>query len=120
MTKQISGYEYPANGYYNETVVVFTDGSKANVCVQYSSVMPLGSHTDDCEQVTKMGGRCTCGKLDGIDVPALLADAKANGKFGEAPKAPKPVSVIMTIHETHGFGWCDKCHSYCYGDCEAT
>lgn len=21
--------------------------------------------------------------------------------------------------EKHGFGWCNKCHSYCYGDCEA-
>jgi hypothetical protein len=24
----------------------------------------------------------------------------------------KPVSA-------HGNGWCNKCHSYCYGDCEA-
>jgi hypothetical protein len=21
--------------------------------------------------------------------------------------------------EKHGYGWCDKCQSYCYGDCEA-
>jgi hypothetical protein len=21
--------------------------------------------------------------------------------------------------EPHGFGWCDKCGSYCYGDCTA-
>jgi len=21
--------------------------------------------------------------------------------------------------EEHGFDWCDKCQSYCYGDCEA-
>jgi hypothetical protein len=27
----------------------------------------------------------------------------------------EPVDAI----EEHGFGWCDKCHSYCYGDCAA-
>jgi hypothetical protein len=117
MSKQITGYEYPMSGYYNETVAVFADGTRANVCVQYSSVQPLGRHADDCEQVTKMGGRCTCGMLADIDVPALLADAKTNGKFGEAPKAPAP--IIDEPAETHGFGWCDKCESYCFGDCEA-
>jgi len=92
MSKQISGYEYPFGGYYNETVVIFADGTKANVCVQYASVHPFGRHADDCEQITKMGGRCTCGKLDDIDIPALLADAKVNGKFGEAPK-PEPTDA---------------------------
>lgn len=26
---------------------------------------------------------------------------------------------IEITEETHGFGWCEKCQSYCYGDCEA-
>jgi hypothetical protein len=30
----------------------------------------------------------------------------------------KPQSVEIT-EETHGAGWCEKCHSYCYGDCQA-
>jgi hypothetical protein len=29
---------------------------------------------------------------------------------------PEPVELV---EEKHSAGWCDKCHSYCYGDCQA-
>ena len=25
----------------------------------------------------------------------------------------------IAYYGQHGYGWCDKCRSYCYGDCEA-
>lgn len=30
----------------------------------------------------------------------------------------KPIRIEENCEE-HGFGWCDKCQSYCYGDCTA-
>lgn len=37
-----------------------------------------------------------------------------------ALKDQKPPRRIETyVEEEHGFGWCDKCQSYCYGDCDA-
>jgi hypothetical protein len=27
--------------------------------------------------------------------------------------------IIDALPETHGYGYCDKCQSYCYGDCGA-
>ena len=31
----------------------------------------------------------------------------------------KPPRQMEFAEPEHGFGWCDKCESYCYGDCEA-
>jgi hypothetical protein len=31
----------------------------------------------------------------------------------------KEIKEEKTIVSSHGFGWCDKCDSYCFGDCEA-
>ena len=31
----------------------------------------------------------------------------------------KEIEKISDAEETHGIGWCNKCHSYCFGDCEA-
>ena len=34
------------------------------------------------------------------------------------PHVSAPITNSEVIHN-HGTGWCDKCESYCYGDCEA-
>lgn len=42
-------------------------------------------------------------------------EEEMNEKFGEATEKKKYTHSKEKKH----FGWCDKCHSYCYGDCEA-
>lgn len=118
-TKTVDCFAHPIQGTSNETVAIFADGSRAHVCPQYNAILPCGDHADDCDQLTTMGGRCTCGLLDDIDVPALLADAIARGKFGQAP-VPRVEKTSYSNEPKRGDGWCDKCQSYCYGDCEAT
>jgi len=107
-------YEYPVSGRYNETVAILDDGRKCVVNTQYETVSPLGKHADTCSQVTKVGGRCDCGLLDGIDVAALVADARKNGLRGEAPKPavqPEPLMESKSI--------CPHCHTCCDGDCQS-
>ena len=108
-------YEHTVTGAFNETIAVLGDGRKININTQYNACMPLGDHAEDCDQINKMGGRCTCGLLDGIDTDALIADAKKHGKFGKAPieKAARPAVEMPKSHV------CPKCKTYCYGDCEA-
>lgn len=84
-------YEYPMDACSAETVATLEDGRVVTVNTQYGVVQPHGKHADDCDQKTKIGGRCTCGLLDGIDVAALVADARINGKRGRKPR-PKPTS----------------------------
>ena len=86
-------YEYPSNGIYNETVAVMDDGRRYTVDTQYGGVYPHGEHSDACSQRTKIGGRCDCGLLDGIDVASLVIEARQNGKFGQAPR-PVVAQVI--------------------------
>jgi len=75
-------YTHPMSGAYNETVATLADGREMLVNTQYSCVMPMGSHARTCEQLTKMGGRCNCGLLAGVDIEALVIEARAEGKFG--------------------------------------
>ena len=112
---KITKYDYPAGGASNETVATLDDGRKLSINTQYSVVMPLGDHAADCDQINKMGGRCTCGKLAGVDVDALVADARINGKRGVAPTTQLVGAAKL---DKHSPGWCDKCKSYCYGDCD--
>ena len=108
-------YEYPVGGHYSQTVATI-DGRKYTVNTQYCSVMPHGEHADDCDQITKMGGRCSCGMLDGIDVDALVADARVNGRFwmGQAPVfAPATETAASPMADLV----CPKCGTVCYGDC---
>jgi hypothetical protein len=108
-------YEYPVNGASNETLAILDDGRRCVVNTQYGTVSPLGKHSDTCAQVTRMGGRCDCGLLDGINVIAIVADARKNGLRGEAPQeAPRSA---VNIPESKGV--CPYCHTYCDGDCQA-
>jgi len=81
-------YDYPLGGQYNETVATLSDGRVVTIDTQYACVLPHGNHKADCDQINKMGGRCTCGLLAGIDVAALVADARertterTNGRLG--------------------------------------
>lgn len=108
-------YEYPANGYYAETVVKI-DGRVFTVNAQHSRVFPHGTHDQTCDQLCKMGGRCNCGLLEGVNVERIVEDARRNGKFGKPPANPvaKPVGT-----QPHSSRVCRLCNGYCYGDCEA-
>lgn len=120
-------YEYPMNGASAETIATLPGGRVVTVNAQYSCVLPHGDHAEDCEQLTKMGGRCACGLLDGIDVEALVADARANGKMGHAPKQEPSREEIARRErvdaefeaQRRADGLCPKCGTYCCRDCEA-
>lgn len=90
-------YNYTFGGAYNETVALFADGRKATINVQYACVLPHGSHTENCEQLTKIGGRCTCPHNADIMAAkdAIVADARANGKTGAKPSVAKPEHVTV-------------------------
>jgi len=113
--KTMVTYEYPMNGNGMETVATLADGRVVTVNVQYSAVLPHGKHSGDCDQLNQMGGRCTCGLLDGIDVDGLMADARINGKRGFAPQ---PESKA-TVDDAADNGICRVCGTYCCGDCQA-
>ncbi|NUQ71697.1 MAG: hypothetical protein HUU17_12880 [Chthonomonadales bacterium] len=125
MITKAAKYEYPITGAYNETTATLDDGRVVTVNTQYGVVLSHGSHKADCDQLTKMGGRCTCGLLDGIDVAALVADARANGKRGPKPM-PKPTAgeiersareIAELEAQRRRNGLCLRCNTYCHGDC---
>jgi hypothetical protein len=126
ITKAVS-YDHPMGGQYAETVGTLEDGRVVTIDTQYACVLPRGNHKADCDQINKMGGRCTCGLLDGIDVAALVADARVNGKRGRKPE-PKPSREEIERNQREiaemdarraRNGLCPKCGTYCHGDCEA-
>ena len=82
-------YDYTVTGGYADTMATMADGRRVIVNTQHSRVDPLGQHAANCAQVTRMGGRCDCGLLDGIDCQALVADATKRGKFGRPPQSPE-------------------------------
>jgi acetone carboxylase gamma subunit len=127
MISKATSYEYPSGGRYAETVATLEDGRVCTVDTQYAVVLPHGNHKSDCDQINTMGGRCTCGLLDGIDVAALVADARGNGKCGRAP-APVPSREEIErnereIAEMDAYDarskLCPQCGTYCCGDCNA-
>ena len=81
-------YNYPMSGGYAETVATLADGRVMTVDTQYSCVLAHGNHAKNCDQINKMGGRCNCGLLAGIDLPALVIEAREHGKFGRPEVAP--------------------------------
>ena len=38
----------------------------------------------------------------------------------EAKSYFKPTKAFTYVAETHGAGWCNRCESYCWGDCSAS
>ena len=123
-------YDYPQDGGCADTVATLYDGRKLWINTQYKQV--LARHADGCakghcsdsapnvcaEGARRAAAQCTCGSLDNIIETDVLADAAINGKFGARPiKRSAPAATEPVVH---GFGWCNKCHSYCYGDCEAS
>ncbi len=107
-------YSHKFGGGYAETIATI-DGNKFLIDTQHEVVLPLGDHADDCDQLNKMGGRCTCGKLDGIDIKSLILDARKNGKLGQEPYTKEQIKPV-TMPKSHV---CPKCQTYCFGDCEA-
>lgn len=50
----------------------------------------------------------------------LVIDAKKMFADREAKKVAKKEETIITEKQPkHQFGYCPKCHTYCYGDCES-
>lgn len=108
---RVEQYDYPASGLYNETIATI-GGKDYTVNTQYECVAPRGPHPHICA-VYKMGGRCDCGMLNGIDVNALVTDARKNGKMGLPPR-----QEISKMETESAAALCPKCGTYCYGDCE--
>lgn len=120
-------YDYmPVDGdsHYADTQAII-GGKQYAVNTQYGVVAPWRHLSNDCDMMQRMGGKCTCGAMDGIDVDAVLADARINGKFGLPPRPTESAEhkaqrlADLAKLDKHGPGWCNKCKSYCYGDCEA-
>jgi hypothetical protein len=116
MNRQATSYDYPMTGNGAETVAHLTNGTTVTVDKQYKAIMPHKHLSSDCDMMTKMGGRCNCGALDGIDAAALIAEAREFGFFGNKP-AIKIERVALP--EAPRYGYCHKCGSCCYGDCSA-
>lgn len=56
-----------------------------------------------------------------INAP-VTEEAKAEAADYETVKTAevaKETAIVNAKPETHGPGWCDKCQSYCWGDCES-
>jgi len=107
-------YTHTASGGYADTLATLNDGRQMVVNTQYKQVRPVKRHTATCAQVTVMGGVCDCGLLAGVDVAALIADARVNGKFGSAP-----VAAVTATELPPARGLCPICETYCNGDCRA-
>ena len=108
-------YEHPTDGAYAETRATLDDGRVVTVNTQYAVVLPHGQHADTCAQLNRIGGRCDCGLLAGLDLAAIIADARANGKFG-----PEPTPAAPALAEAvRPRGVCPRCGSYCCGDCQS-
>lgn len=114
---KVERYEHAASGGYADTVAVLADGRRLEINTQYSIISPLVAHSATCDQVCKMGGRCNCGLLDGVDAAALVAHARLHGKRGPAPLPPMEPRKLQP--DTVRPGLCPLCRTYCCGDCRA-
>jgi hypothetical protein len=115
MTATATEYRAAMGGGYATTVAALDDGRVVTVDTQYARVYAHGQHAGNCDQINKMGGRCTCGLMDGIDEAALVADARVRGVFGQ----PQVAVAVAAAAVAPARGLCPKCGTYCCGDCEA-
>jgi len=115
-----ASYQHPSNDNYSETMATLPDGREVTVDVQYAAVLPHSGHDATCPQLVKIGGRCTCAA--NVDIMAkagaLVIEAREHGKFGR-PERVRPQADPEPIAPS-GVGWCNRCESYCYGDCTAS
>ena len=93
-----TAYQYPTSGAYNQTIAILPQG-RATINTQYGDVTACR----DSDPAT----------LDGIDISALIAEAREHGKFGYAPRPRRPKVA------TPDGSACPICHTYCLGDCQA-
>jgi len=115
-----ASYQHPSNDNYSETIATLPDGRRVTVDVQYAAILPHDGHEATCPQSVKIGGRCTCASNADIMAQggALIAEAREHGKFGRPERVlleAEPEPIVK-----RGVGWCDRCESYCYGDCTAS
>jgi len=74
---------------------------------------PVRSYIADC-----LGGKWDSNRKVWIVNPVKVENALdrigSSLRTDDTPAAPK--SQATSVKD---FGWCHKCHSYCYGDCQA-
>jgi len=117
-----ASYDYNMSGGHADTVATLDDGRTVWINRQYLACDV--HHSDECaiskQTACYPQASCTCGaELSDAEKTELMADAIRNGKWGSRPQKkrlpdPDPDGPIK-----RGAGWCDKCGSYCYGDCTA-
>jgi len=129
-------YERPlGSGMYATYQATLADGRLVTINTQYDAVLPHHGHLDTCPQVTMMGGRCTCAANADIMAlaGALIAEAHTTGRaeiraaeteatrVRAAAIAADNAAFGASVERVHDHnGWCDRCGSYCYGDCTAS
>jgi hypothetical protein len=123
-------YTYPRDGSPHDTMAIMPDGRRIYVnlphaqietshaagCSKSESAIPRGIDLSAANAYQR-AAICTCGALAGINEAALVADARVRGKFGAAPRATPAARTIPA--ERHGAGWCPKCETYCFSECDA-
>ena len=109
-----------------ELTATLADGRVAAVWTQYGVVQPYQGHQETgCRQLTT-GGRCTCPA--NADIMAMRDNLVEEGRRVGWPtvmadhaarEAQRRSLVVARANIPRGDGWCDRCSSYCYGDCQA-
>lgn len=59
------------------------------------------------------------GKFDGASKSWIVDTSKVNDLLSKGANIYADNSQPQAATKTTGNGYCRKCHSYCYGDCEA-
>jgi hypothetical protein len=111
---------------YAECYVAYGD-AEATVNVQYAVILPHGQHADGCDQMARIGGRCTCDRYSpfaGHEAEVISAARAWLAAHREPSSDPGPALTLrmpavndnpyMARDKTRP---CSICGSYCYGDC---
>lgn len=77
------------------------------------NTFPARSYIHDC-----LGGQWDGNRkvwiIDAAKVESKLDRIGSSLRTDDTPAAPK-----LQATSVKDFGWCNKCHSYCYGDCRS-